>query len=170
MWAAGMAIAAASSLIIPAFTNATATAQPLCTNDSLSLTTGDAPDPASTGQASLVVFLTNVGAEACTVPAYPPVELLGPDDPQFGPSYQVPQAPGDAQPLTISAGYYVSRLLTFLPGPTDGTGWVPNSIVVTLPDMPKPLVTPWIPGDVSVLRQDAATHPGTYIGAFEHTG
>ena len=50
------------------------------------------------------------------------------------------------------------------------SGWVPNSIVVTLPDMEKPLVTPWISGGTSVLRQDAATNPGTYIGAFEHTG
>jgi hypothetical protein len=38
-------------------------------------------------------------------PAYLAVELRGPNDPEFGPSYQVPQGPGDAQPLTISAGY-----------------------------------------------------------------
>ena len=82
----------------------------------------------------------------------------------------MPQQPGDAQPLTISAGHYVSSLLTFLPGPTDGTGWVPNSIVMTLPDVSKPMVTPWIPGDVSVLRQDGATNPRTFIGALEHTG
>ena len=98
------------------------------------------------------------------------MELLGPNDPQFGPSYQLPQQPGDAQPLTISAGYYVSSLLTFLPGPSDGTGWVPNSIVLSLPGESKPLVTPWIPGGISVLRQDAATNPGTYISAFERTG
>jgi hypothetical protein len=33
-----------------------------------------------------------------------------------------------------------------------------------------PLVTPWIFGGVSVMQQDAAIHPGTYIGALEHAG
>lgn len=168
MLAVGIAFAA--GLFIPAVTNTTAVAQPACTTDSLSLMTGNAPDPDSTDQGAVVVFVTNIGVESCSVPAYPSVELVGPDDPQFGPSYQLPQQPGDGQPLTIEPGYYVSSLLTYLPGPTDGPGWVPDSIVMTLPDASKPLVTPWISGDVSVLRQDAATNPGTFIGPLEHAG
>ena len=52
-------------------------------------------------------------------------------------------------------------MLTFLP--VLG-GWVPDTIVLTPPDTTTRLEVPWIPGGVGVARQDAATHPGTYIG------
>jgi hypothetical protein len=39
--------------------------------------------------------------------------------------------------------------------------------VVTPPDGTTQLETPWIPGGIAVLRQDGATHPGTYIGPLE---
>jgi hypothetical protein len=44
---------------------------------------------------------------------------------------------------------------------------VPRTIVVTPPDGTTQLETRWIPGGIAVLRQDGATHPGTYIGPLE---
>lgn len=46
-------------------------------------------------------------------------------------------------------------------------GWVPQTIAITLPNASGRLETPWTPGGIPVARQDAATHPGTYIGALQ---
>ncbi len=167
VWAASMAIAAASGLIIPAATNTTAGAQPWCTSDALYLTTAAPVEPIATDQTDMVVFVNNVSEQSCFVPAYPDVDLVGPDDPVFGPSYRIPQQPGDPQPVMIEPAEFVSSLLTFLPGPTDG--WVPDTIVMTFPGISGPVEGPWLLG-VSVLRQDAATHPGTYIGGLQNSG
>jgi hypothetical protein len=164
---ASMAIAAASALIIPAAANTTAAAMPWCAIDSMSLSIGAPPAPDSNDQGHFPVVLTNISNHACTLQGYPDVDLLGPDDPLFGPTYRLPQQVGDPQPLTLAPGASASSVLTFLPGPPNG--WVPRTIVVTLPDTSAHLETSWIPGGVSVLRQDAATHPGTYIGPLQST-
>lgn len=132
---------------------------------SLSATAAPAPDPDA--QTQLTLILTNVAGQSCTLQGYPDVDLLGPDDPEFGTTYHLPQQAGDPQPLTLAPGDTASAILTFLPGPP--SGWVPTTILVTVPRAsPKNhLQTPWIPAGTSVLRQDAATHPGTYIGPLQ---
>lgn len=160
MWAASVATAVASALIIPA----TAAAAPWCAADSLSLSTGPYGSPGDFSQIHFAVILTNISPESCTLRGYPGVDLVGPDDPVFGPTYSLPRQSGDPQPVTLAPGASASSRLTFLPTPD---GWVPNTIVVTPPDATTQLEVPWIPGGISVLRQDAATHPGTYIGPLE---
>ncbi len=161
--AAGIVVTVASGLFAPAV----AVAQPPCGIDALYLTDAAPDSPISDGQAEMILFVNNVSEQPCTVTPFPDVDLVGPDDPVFGPTYRLPQQPGDLQPLTIEPAQYVSSRLTFLPGPPDG--WVPDTIVVTLPGTTESVQMPWLPG-VSVLRQDAATHPGTFIGPLEHTG
>ncbi|MEU1980905.1 DUF4232 domain-containing protein [Nocardia sp. NPDC019395] len=156
--AAGAVVAALAAVMIPA---ATSSAQPvLCTAETMSLSTRERPSD-SPGQATLELILTNTSAQSCAVQGFPGVELAGPDDPTFGPTYQLPRQEVNFAPAVVAPGAAVSSVLTYLPGPPDG--WVPSTITVTPPDTTTQLQAPW-PAGVSVQRQDGATHPGTYIG------
>lgn len=158
IWAAGAAVA--SALVMPAALNTTAAAAPRCGSDSLSLSTGPYGAPGDNTQIHFAVILTNISAQSCTLQGYPGVDLVGPD----GPTYSLPRQIGDPRPLTLAPRASASSRLTFLPTPD---GWVPRTIVVTPPDATTQLETPWIPGGIAVLRQDGATHPGTYIGPLQ---
>jgi hypothetical protein len=157
-WARGVAVATA--LVMPAALNTTAAAAPARGTDSLSLSTGPYGAPGGSSQMHFDLILTNISPRSCTLQGYPGVDLVGPD----GPTYSLPRQSGDPQPLTLAPGASASSRLTFLPTPN---GWVPSTIVVTPPDATTQLQTPWIPGGIAVLRQDGATHPGTYIGPLE---
>lgn len=149
-------VAIVSVLVHPA----NAAPPPWCAADSLSLRTGGPPD-----ETYVTVILTNISEQACTMQGYPGVDLVGPDDPVFGPTYSMPRQAGDPQPFTLDPWADALSYLTFLPGSPDG--WVPSTIVVTPPDATTQLETSWnVPG-TSVLRQDGATHPGTYIGPLQ---
>jgi Protein of unknown function (DUF4232) len=160
--AAGMAVA--SVLIMPAALNTTAAAAPSCGTDSLSLSTGPYGSPGDSSQMHFSVILTNTSTQSCTLQGYPGVDLVGPVDAENGPTYSLPRQSGNPQPLILAPGASASSRLTFLP---TSDGWVPATIVVTPPDATTQLETPWIPGGIAVLRQDGATHPGTYIGPLE---
>jgi hypothetical protein len=161
-WAGAVAIAVATVnvLVNPAAANTAHAAPPWCTADSLSLRVGGDPD-----RNYLIVILTNISAQSCTMQGYPGVDLVGPDDPVFGPTYSLPRQAGDPQPFRLDPWADAISYLTFLPGPPDG--WVPSTVVVTPPDATTQLKSPWNVAGVSVLRQDAATHPGTYIGPLQ---
>lgn len=161
IWAAGLAIASVSVFAIAVAANTTAFAASWCAPDSLSLSTGPYGAPGDSSQIHFEVILTNVSEQSCELQGYPGVDLVGPDDPMWGPVYSLPRQSGDLQPLTLAPGAAASSRLTFLPTPD---GWIPISIVVTPPDATTQLEVPWIPGGVAVLRQDGASHPGTYIG------
>ncbi len=158
---AGAATAALAAMIIP---TATATAAPvLCTAETLDLSTRERPSD-SPGQARMEVVLTNTSAQACAVQGFPGADLVGPEDPTFGPVYELPRQDVDFAPVVVEPGSAVSSVLTYLPDGPDG--WVPATLVVTPPDTTTPIETPW-PAGVSVQRQDGATHPGTYIGPLQ---
>lgn len=165
-WPTGVAVAGACALAVAAVTVSTASATPWCTPDSLSLSTGPYAAPGDSSQIHFDVILTNIAEQACVLQGYPGVDLVGPDDPMWGPVYSLPRESGDPQPFTLEPGASASSRLTFLPAPD---GWVPTSILVTPPDVTTQLEVPWIPGGVAVLRQDGATRPGTYIGPLEPT-
>lgn len=156
---AGAAAAALAAVTIPAATGAAAPAP--CTAQALDLSTRERPSE-SPGQ--LEVVLTNASAQSCALQGFPDVDLVGPEDPAFGPSYRLPRQAADPAPLTVEPGAAVSSLLTYLPGGPDG--WVPVTLIATPPDTTTQLQTPW-PAGVSVQRQDGATHPGTYIGPLQ---
>lgn len=155
---AGAAAAALAAVTIPAATGAAAPAP--CTAQALDLSTRERPWD-SPGQGRLEVVLTNTSTQTCAVQGFPGVDLAGPDDPAFGPTYRLPRQAAEPAPLTVQPGAAVSSLLTYLSDGPDG--WVPATLVVTPPDITTRLQAPW-PAGVSVQRQDGATHPGTYIG------
>lgn len=142
----------------------TASALPACTPDLLSLGTGSPGSPGDATQIHFDLVLTNRSSQSCDLQGYPGVDLIGPDDPMWGPDYQLPQQIGDPQPVTLAPNGRATSRLTFL---ADPDGWVPNTIAVTLPNVPERMQTPWIAGGVPVARQDAASHPGTYIGPLQ---
>jgi Protein of unknown function (DUF4232) len=160
-WAASLV---AGVLIIPATASGTAAAEPWCTPDALSLSTSAPGSPGDATQIHFDVILTNTSSQSCALQGYPGVDLLGPDDPMWGPDYQLPQQAGDPQLVTLEPGASARSRLTFLPDPN---GWVPRTIAVTLPNTSGQLETPWVPGGIPVARQDAASHPGTYIGPLQ---
>ncbi|MEU4839726.1 DUF4232 domain-containing protein [Nocardia testacea] len=159
--AAGAAAAALAGVTLPAATSAAAPAP--CAAEALHLSTRERPSD-SPGQSRLEVVLTNTSTQRCAVQGFPGVDLVGPEDPTFGPTYRLPRQAADPAPLTVEPGAAVSSLLTYLPGGPDG--WVPVTLVATPPDTTTPLQTPW-PAGVSVQRQDGATHPGSYIGPLQ---
>ncbi|AKK30631.1 hypothetical protein AB431_17520 [Mycobacterium sp. EPa45] len=141
-----------------------ASALPACGLDSLGLTTSAPASPGDATQIHFDVIFTNTSAQPCELQGYPGVDLIGPDDPVWGPDYQLPQQAGDPQLVTLAPGAAASSRLTFL---ADPSGWVPDTIAVTLPGGPGRMETPWIAGRVPLARQDAASHPGTYIGPLQ---
>lgn len=158
---AGAAMASLAAVMIPAATSSAAPAP--CAAEALTLSTRERPSD-SPGQSRLEVVLTNTSTQSCAVQGFPGVDLVGPQDPTFGPTYQLPRQAADPAPLTVEPGAAVSSVLTYLPGSPDG--WIPATIVVTPPDATTQLQAPW-PTGVSVQRQDGATHPGTYIGPLQ---
>ena len=130
----------------------------------MKLSTGALTTTEFVGQDQLQLVLTNIRTQPCTLQGYPGVDLVGPDDPMWGPVFSLRRQSGDPQPFTLEPGGSATSILTFgLPSlPEDF--WVPTSIVVTPPDATTHLEVPWIPGNVAVLRQDGATSPATYIG------
>jgi len=156
-------VAAAAMLIIPVLVSPTAAASPSCTTDSIGLSAGAPGSPGDATQIHFDVIFTNTSSQLCELRGYPGVDLIGPDDPMWGPDYQLPQQTGDPQLVTLAPGASAVSRLTFL---ADPDGWVPNTIAATLPDMPGRLETPWIAGGVPLARQDGASHPGSYIGPF----
>jgi hypothetical protein len=157
---------AASALAAAATANSTATATPWCTADGFTVNALASPRADPSSQAQIAVTLVNHSRESCMLGGYPGVDLVGPDDPTFGATYHLPRGAGNPQTFTLVPIQTATSTLTYLPGPPNG--WVPTTIVVTPPDSTTQLRTQWPDDGGSVLRQDAATHPGTFIGPL-HT-
>ncbi|MEU6558853.1 DUF4232 domain-containing protein [Nocardia nova] len=134
---------------------------PVCSADMVNATTQQDGAPSPDGQNKLRIVLTNTSAQSCLVQGYPGVDLTGPDDPAFGPTYSLPRQETGFAPVEVAPGAAVASELTYLSGGPQG--WTPTTIVVTPPDTTTQLQVPW-PQAGSVSRQDAATHPGTFIG------
>src|ERR1700712_139503 len=100
-WAAMIAIAPVSALIDPA----SATAMPSCGSVATELSAGQVREvPDVVGQFQLPLIVTNTGGEPCSLAGNLDVVLVGPDDPMWGPTYQLPQQQGDPQPTTLAPG------------------------------------------------------------------
>lgn len=155
---------AVAAVTVPAMfmVPAIGSAQPsLCSADMFSATVQQDGAPTPTGQNKLRIVFTNTSQHSCLVQGYPGVDLAGPDNPPFGPTYSLPRQETGFAPVDVAPGSAVSSELTYL---ADGPeGWTPDTIVVTPPNTTTQLQVPW-PQAGSVSRQDGATHPGTFIG------
>ncbi|PKV89431.1 DUF4232 domain-containing protein [Streptomyces sp. TLI_146] len=108
-------------------------------------------------QYALTVTLTNKGAKSCVMTGYPGVDLVGPLTWSLARQTAV-------QPhrVTVRPGATTTFNIFYLPY-VQGSGdeFKPTRIVVTPPGETHSHTLPWPVG--SILLQDAATHPGTYV-------
>ncbi|WP_007510531.1 DUF4232 domain-containing protein [Pseudofrankia saprophytica] len=125
-----------------------------------------APPPAGTSQSTVHVTFRNRSSARCSLYGYPGVELRE----AGGDVWDLVRSPLVARTLIVLApGDRAHATLTYLPtSPSDGTGnpaFTPATVALTPPDERTQLVVPWKGGPL--VRQDGATHPGTYVSALE---
>ncbi|GAB3564872.1 hypothetical protein GCM10027445_09450 [Amycolatopsis endophytica] len=137
---------------------------PPCTSDQLKVSVA-APQPvAGTGsQYATTLTLKNISGGTCGVDGLPTVDLVGPEDPTFGGTFRLTEGAdkGDFVALVPGEAEPVAEVTVLTPGP-GGETWTPRTIQVTPPGQTSPLISEW-PADLPVLRQDGATHPGSYV-------
>ncbi|MFJ8312366.1 MULTISPECIES: DUF4232 domain-containing protein [unclassified Streptomyces] len=109
-------------------------------------------------QGTVTVTLTNKGTKSCAMKGYPEVDLVGG-------ATRWPLTRGTAESpstVTVRPGATTTFNIFYLPF-TKGGGqeFQPKSIVITPPNETHSHTLPWTYS--SVLLQDGATHPGTYI-------
>jgi hypothetical protein len=116
------------------------------------------------------LVLTNTSPTSCKLDGLADVELVGPNHPAFGPVFQLRswQADKPPPPLTLrprDQAHMTILYLEFGPG-NEGGPWTPERIAFALPGFKghRWTVVGW--RGKSVLRQDEATHPGTWSGPF----
>lgn len=129
-----------------------------CTLDQVTATLGRTTGEA--GQRHTIIVWTNTSGAACAMDGFGGVDLEGPDDP-MGTTYSLPRTSDTPKSFSLAPGQTAHTTITWLP-PQDGPGWTPTAMVVTPPNETRSARIGW-PGG-AVLRQDGATHPGTYIG------
>ena len=123
--------------------------------------------PPAGGQVTLTLRYTNIAETPCATTGYPGATLTGPPHPNLGNEFVLQRstirgpvslvlAPGESAIADLT-------VLTVSPG-TDGA-WLPTQLLTTAPDDTVAVALPW-PPTMTVLRQDGATHPGSYIGAL----
>jgi hypothetical protein len=156
------------SLATSAAPPTTSAALSRCATDSLTVRLGTkAPAPDAIGQYEVPVLFTNIGTRTCTLRGWPTAELRGPNDPN-GPTYQLPQAAGKPSTVELPVRGTAEAIVTYLKyepgdmGTLGSTSWRPMTIAITPPGDVGELIAQWTPRD-PVLRQDEASHPGTYV-------
>jgi Protein of unknown function (DUF4232) len=118
---------------------------------------GDGTYSSSDDQQHLEVLMTNSSGSTCTVKGFPGVDLKAAD------SWSLVRTAKSASAVTLKSGATASFVITYLPWEAgSGVEFKAKSVVITPPNETTSVTLNW-PGG-SVLRQDGATHPGTYVG------
>ncbi|GAA5160869.1 MULTISPECIES: DUF4232 domain-containing protein [Amycolatopsis] len=152
--AAGGTAAAASTA--PAST-------PRCATTDLAVSLG-APVDNGSGQFDVPLTYRNISDHTCGLFGVPGVDLVGPEDP-MGPVYHLPRVDNGVEYNEVTPGTTASATITVLPPAQGDTSWTPSTLVTTPPGQTEPLTVGW-PSGLPVLRQDAATHPGSYVNGI----
>jgi hypothetical protein len=143
-----------------------AVSTPRCTTADLEVLLGkpaeknDAP-----GQVDIPLTYRNTTDHTCGLYGVPGVDLVGPDDPTFGPVYHLPRVDNGVKYNEVPAGTTASATITVLTPAEGGASWTPAKLNTIPPGQTSPLTAEW-PADLPVLRQDAATHPGSYVNGI----
>ncbi|WP_166459638.1 DUF4232 domain-containing protein [Amycolatopsis pithecellobii] len=117
--------------------------------------TGSPADPPADGQFRVKLAFTNPG-QKCVVRGFPGFRFDGED----GTSWDVVRTNEPKLDVVLEPGDRTTANLTYLAS-DEGTGWHVKSIAVTPPHTYDTRTFPWKEG--AILKQDGATHPGTYI-------
>jgi hypothetical protein len=159
---AGVATAAPAPLVSAGPTGSASTTVARCTATDLAVTlAGDAP--AGTSQRTVDVTFTNRSSTRCSMFGYPGAQLRA----GSGATYDLERSPlVPTATIVLGSGARAHATLTYLPANATSTPvFTPTRLVVTPPDERTSTVLAWTGGPI--VRQDAATHPGTYITAVK---
>jgi hypothetical protein len=104
--------------------------------------------------------------QQCRILGFPDVELIGSPERTSGAIYYLPRTDQASTAVTLRPGQSAHVVVTWLPwGPGNSGRWTPGYLRIVLRTSrgeSVPIALPWRFG--TVLRQDGATHPGTYVG------
>jgi hypothetical protein len=123
------------------------------------------PDPSKSNDPA-TVSITNSGQSTCTVQGHPQVDLIS----TAGDDWPLVSQSGPTPKLTLKPGMSALASLYLLSHTPDaGTqAFQVKSAVIIPPDTKTPTTVAW-PWTWALERQDAATNPGTFIGAVSQT-
>jgi len=113
-----------------------------------------------TSQRTQVVDLTNKGSSACTLQGFPGVDLHGAANGQQDFTWSLVRQSASYSAVTLQPGQTGHFSLIYLPGTSASTDLTVVKLVITPPNAFTQGQLTW---RQSVVLQDGATHPGTYI-------
>jgi hypothetical protein len=119
--------------------------------------TNAAPSGGS-GQMHATVALTNNSGHTCTMYGFPGVDLVNSGD-----QWSLRRDNTTPHTVTLANGTSAHFTITYLTAQNGDSGaFRPTTVVMTAPNQRTSYDLPWRFGPV--LKQDGATHPGTFIG------
>jgi len=113
-----------------------------------------------TSQRAQVVDLTNKGSSACTLQGFPGVDLHGAANGQQNFTWSLVRQSAPYSAVTLEPGQSGHFSLIYLPGTSASTDITVFKLVITPPNAYTQAELTW---NQSVVLQDGATRPGTYI-------
>ncbi|EMD28221.1 DUF4232 domain-containing protein [Amycolatopsis azurea] len=124
----------------------------------------------ATGQYDVPLTFKNISSKTCGLHGVPGVDLAGPDDPN-GPVYHLPRVDNGVRVNEVPPGSTATATVTVLSstegsvGSGGSTSWTPSKLVTIPPGETEALSVDW-PSGLPVLRQDAATRPGSWVNGI----
>jgi Protein of unknown function (DUF4232) len=113
-----------------------------------------------TSQRTQVVDLTNNGSSACTLQGFPGVDLHGAANGQQNYTWSLVRQSVSYAAVTLQPGQTGHFSLIYLPGTSASGDMSVTKLIITPPNDYTQAEVTW---NESVVLQDGATHPGTYI-------
>jgi Protein of unknown function (DUF4232) len=114
----------------------------------------------TSAQRTQVVDLTNKGSSACTLQGFPGVDLDGLANGQQNYTWSLVRQSVSYAAVTLQPGQTGHFSLIYLPGTSASGDMAVTKLIITPPNDYTQAEVTW---NESVVLQDGATHPGTYI-------
>ncbi|EME63385.1 DUF4232 domain-containing protein [Amycolatopsis decaplanina] len=166
-----LGIAAVTGALALTATGQAEAATPRCATADLAVSLGEPKQlEEATGQYDVPLTFENVSPHTCGLYGVPGVDLVGPDDPN-GPVYHLPRVDDGVRVNEVPAGSTATATVTVLSqvpdsiGSGGSTSWTPSKLVTIPPGQTDALSADW-PSGLPVLRQDAATRPGSWVNGI----
>ena len=139
--------------------SATGGSTPACQASQLGYSwAGTKAAPSGGGQMQAVVALTNKSGHACSMRGFPGVDLVN-----SGEQWSLQRDKSTPQTVTVAGGASAHFTITYLEWRNgDSAAFTPTMAIITAPNQHSSYDLPWRFG--AILKQDGATHPGTFIG------
>jgi hypothetical protein len=131
----------------------------ICQTANLTYSLG--PSSSATSQRTQTVTMTNSGSSACTLQGFPGVDLVGAANGQQNYSWPLVRSSATYSAVTLQPGGTAHFDLMYLPGGSGTSGNI--SVVKMVITPPNDYTQAELTWDQSVVLQDGATHPGTFI-------